>query len=80
MAISKKDFIEKTKKEWETNPRWKGIKRTYTPEDVWSLKGTVEIKHSLAELGAKKMWKLLNKDGYTRVLSAVTGKSSNTTS
>jgi isocitrate lyase len=45
------------KKEWETNPRWKGVKRPYSAEDVVRLRGSVLIEHTLARLGAEKLWK-----------------------
>ena len=43
-------------KEWATAERWRGIKRGYTAADVEKLRGSVEIKHTLAERGAKRLW------------------------
>ena len=53
--------------------RWDGIKRDYTPEDVQRLRGSIRIRHTLAEEGANRLWKLVN--GKTRVaaLGALTG-------
>ena len=42
--------------EWATSERWQGIKRGYTAEEVVKLRGSVEIKHTLAERGAKRLW------------------------
>jgi isocitrate lyase len=65
--------IARIKKEWAENPRWKGIKRTYTAEDVERLRGTVHIEHTLAKRGAEKLWKLVNEQPYVNSLGALTG-------
>jgi len=58
---------------WNTNPRWKGIKRNYTAEEVMNLRGSVTIRHTLAELGAERLWKLLHEEELIRALGALTG-------
>jgi isocitrate lyase len=63
---------KKLQKEWNTNPRWKGIKRTYTTEEVLNLRGSVTIRHTLAELGAERLWKLLHEEELIRALGALT--------
>ncbi|HWN30311.1 MAG TPA: isocitrate lyase [Burkholderiales bacterium] len=65
--------IARIKKEWAENPRWKGIKRTYTAEDVERLRGSVHIEHTLAKRGAEKLWKLVNEQPYVNALGALTG-------
>jgi len=60
-------------KNWATDPRWKGITRTYTGKDVLRLRGTVHIEHSLARLGAERLWQLLQEDEYVSALGALTG-------
>jgi isocitrate lyase len=60
-------------KNWATDPRWKGINRTYTARDVLRLRGTVHIEHSLARLGAERLWQLLQEDEYVSALGALTG-------
>lgn len=66
--------IHDLRNRWETDQRWKGIKRNYSPEDVYQLKGSVDIRHSLAELGAEKLWNLLRREGqYVHALGALTG-------
>ncbi len=64
---------EQLKQEWATAPRWAGIKRGYTAEEVVRLRGTVAIDHSLARLGAEKLWKYLNEKPFVNALGALTG-------
>lgn len=61
------------KKYWDENPRWKGIKRNYSAEEVIRLRGSVEIEYSLARLGAEKLWKLMHNEDYVNALGALTG-------
>ena len=49
--------IAALKKDWAENPRWKGITRSYSAEDVVRLRGSLHIEHTLARLGAEKLWK-----------------------
>jgi isocitrate lyase len=60
------------RKEWENSPRWKGIERTYKPEDVIRLRGNVQIDYTLARLGAEKLWRLVNTEPYVNCLGALT--------
>jgi isocitrate lyase len=60
-------------KEWETNPRWNGVMRDYTAEDVLRLRGSIDIRHTLAEMGAERLWDLLNTEPYVNSLGALTG-------
>lgn len=67
--------IEELQKEW-TQPRWEGITRPYSAEDVVKLRGSVNPECTLAQLGAAKMWRLLHgesKKGYINSLGALTG-------
>jgi isocitrate lyase len=59
--------------EWQTHPRWKGVKRGYTADDVARLRGTVAIEHSIARLGAEKLWRSLNEKPFVNALGALTG-------
>ena len=65
--------VEQLKKDWAENPRWKGIKRGYTAEDVVRLRGTVPVEYSLAQHGADKLWKLITTEPYVNCLGALTG-------
>lgn len=53
--------------------RYDGIERTYTTTDVERLRGSVEIRHSLAEMGANRLWKLINEESYINALGALSG-------
>ena len=46
--------------DWTNNPRWNGIQRNYSAEDVARLRGTVAVEHSLARRGAERLWKSLH--------------------
>jgi len=59
--------------EWRTNPRWRGITRPYTPEDVERLRGSIHIEHTLARLGAERLWNLLHTEPFVAALGAMTG-------
>ncbi len=59
--------------QWATDPRWKGVERPYTAADVERLRGSVHIDHTLARLGAERLWQLLQQPGYVHALGAMTG-------
>ena len=65
--------IAKIKQDWAANPRWKGVKRGYTAEDVYRLRGSVQIEHTLAKRGAEKLWKMAKEMPFVNSLGAVTG-------
>jgi isocitrate lyase len=66
-------MIEELEKDWSQNPRWNGVKRGYRAQDVLRLRGSVKIEHTLAKLGAEKLWKRLNELPYVNSLGASTG-------
>jgi isocitrate/methylisocitrate lyase len=53
--------------------RWEGIERPYASEDVARLRGTVQVEHTLARLGAERLWKLLRTEEYVPTLGALSG-------
>jgi isocitrate lyase len=59
--------------EWQTNPRWEGINRPYTAEEVLKLRSKVEIEYTLAKHGAEKLWEKLKMQSYVAALGALTG-------
>src|ERR1700693_3433014 len=63
----------KIRNDWVENPRWKGIKRGYSAEDVYRLRGSVQIEHTLARRGAEKLWKMTQEMPFVNSLGAVTG-------
>jgi len=58
---------------WDTDPRWDGIERTYTAEDVIRLRGSVREESTLARRGAENLWNLIHTEDYVRALGAYTG-------
>ncbi len=65
--------VEQLKKDWAENPRWNGIKRGYTAEDVVRLRGNMPIEYSLAQRGAERLWQLITTEPYVNCLGALTG-------
>ncbi|WP_295823804.1 isocitrate lyase [uncultured Microbacterium sp.] len=58
---------------WENDPRWDGIERTYSAEDVVRLRGSVREESTLARRGAENLWNLIHTEEYVRALGAYTG-------
>ncbi|HEX7100526.1 MAG TPA: isocitrate lyase [Acidimicrobiia bacterium] len=58
---------------WERDPRWAGIARPYTAEDVIRLRGSLAEEHTLARAMAEKLWKLMTESDYVNALGAMTG-------
>jgi isocitrate lyase len=58
---------------WRSNLRWTGITRPYSAKDVEQLRGSVHVEHTLARLGAERLWDLLHSETSVRALGAVTG-------
>jgi isocitrate lyase len=54
-------------------PRYSGVARHYTPEDVYRLRGSVQVEHTLAHLGAERLWHLLHTEPFVNTLGALTG-------
>jgi len=71
--MDKQEQIRQLQAEWKDSPRWNGIDRTYSAEDVVKLRGTVQIEYTLARLGAEKMWRLVNQEEPLCGLGALTG-------
>jgi isocitrate lyase len=64
---------EQFRKDWSTNARWKDVERPYRAEDVVRLRGSIHIEHSLARLGAEKLWKYIHEKPFVNALGALTG-------
>ncbi len=69
----KKNFAGNLQRSWENDPRWQGITRPYTAEDVVRLRGTMRIEYTLAHQGAERLWELLHSEQFVPALGAVTG-------
>jgi isocitrate lyase len=63
----------KIQQDWTENPRWAGIKRGYTAEDVVKLRGSLSEEHTLARRGAERLWNSLHAEPYINALGALTG-------
>ena len=59
--------------DWATNSRWTGVERPYTAEDVLRLRGSIHIEHTLARMGAERLWDLLQAEPYINALGAMSG-------
>ncbi|HZB83083.1 MAG TPA: isocitrate lyase [Rubrobacteraceae bacterium] len=64
--------VTEIEQEWRS-PRWEGITRPYTAEDVARLRGSIKIEYTLARMGAERLWKLMHEKNYVRALGALTG-------
>ncbi len=64
---------EQLQLDWNNAPRWSGVTRNYSAEEVVRLRGTVQVEHSLARLGAEKLWTSLHREDFVNALGALTG-------
>jgi len=71
--MSRELEVGRIRKDWAENPRWKGVKRGYTAEDVYRLRGTLQVEYTLARRGAEKLWRLMHEKPYVNSLGALTG-------
>jgi isocitrate lyase len=65
--------IEQLTRDWSANPRWDGVSRPYDAAAVMRLRGSVTIEHTLARIGAERLWELLHNSPYVPALGALTG-------
>ena len=71
--VGKPKSAAEIKRDWEANPRWKGITRTYAAEDVVALQGSVVEEQTLARRGAEVLWSQLHDMEFVNALGALTG-------
>ena len=64
---------EQLRMDWTNNPRWAGVTRSYSAEEVVRLRGTIAVEHSIARQGAEKLWKSLHNEPFVNALGALTG-------
>jgi isocitrate lyase len=67
-----KNGVSRIAREWE-GERWEGIERPYTADDVARLRGSIRIEHTLARMGAERLWRLMHERPFVRSLGALTG-------
>src|SRR5947209_3501934 len=71
--MAKNGKASKQEFNWAANPRWAGVTRPYTAEDIERLRGSLRIEYTLARNGAERLWDLLNSQSHTAALGAMTG-------
>jgi isocitrate lyase len=72
-ALTRQQQAAALEKDWAENPRWKGIQRGYSADDVVRLRGSMQVEHTLAQRGAEKLWNLINTEPFVNTLGALTG-------
>lgn len=71
--VNIQEAAKKLQEQWDNDPRWAGITRPYSAEEVIKLQGSVVIEHTLARRGAEKLWTLLHEEPFINALGALTG-------
>jgi len=71
--MTRKLEAQRLQKDWNENPRWKGVKRGYSADDVVRLRGSVQVEHTLAKRGAERLWRSINEEPFVNSLGALTG-------
>lgn len=71
--MDRKQAISALTTDWQVNPRWSGVLRPYSADKVVQLRGSLQIEHTLAKLGAEKLWNLFCSKRFVRAMGALTG-------
>ncbi len=71
--MSKDAPVAEIVESWDNDPRWQGVQRTYSAADVYRLRGSIQVEHTLARMGAERLWKLMQERDYVPALGALTG-------
>ncbi len=72
-GLSASQKAEALRSQWQ-DPRWEGVQRSYSAEEVVRLRGSVHVEHSLARRGAERLWDMLHREAYVAALGALTGQ------
>jgi isocitrate lyase len=64
---------EELQRTWRDSPRWKGVARDYSAQEVVRLRGTIPVEHSIARMASEKLWRYLNEKPFVNALGALTG-------
>lgn len=72
-SMDAKTQAQRLRQDWEGEERWQGVRREYAAEDVMRLRGSVLVEHTLARLGAARLWHLMRTEPYVAALGALTG-------
>lgn len=71
--MSEAQATKQLEQQWATDPRWNGVQRGYPAAEVVRLRGSVHVEHTLARMGAEKLWQSINSEEYVNSLGALTG-------
>ncbi len=71
--MNREERIKQLTLNWKNNPRWKGVTRPYSAAQVQRLAGSVRIEHTIARMGATRLWELLKNEACVTALGALTG-------
>ncbi len=71
--VNIQEAAKKLQEQWDNDPRWAGVTRPYSAEEVVRLQGSVVIEHTLARRGSEKLWNLINEEPFVNALGALTG-------
>lgn len=71
--MEKMNEVNAIQSSWKSDPRWRGVTRNYSAEDVLKLRGSFKIQYTLAEMGAQRLWELMQNQEYINALGALTG-------
>ncbi len=71
--MKNQEQIQKLEKDWLENPRWNGVKRPYSAEEVLKLRGSYQLDYTVAKLMSEKLWEKLNNQDFVAALGALTG-------
>lgn len=71
--MTKEQKVAELINDWAKNPRWNGIERPYTAEEVAKLQGSYQIEYSIARMGAERLWDKMGSQPYVAGLGALTG-------
>ncbi len=72
VSVEENESIE-LEERWEKDPRWRGIYRPYSAEDVIKCRGRLKIEYTLAQIGAERLWHLLHTELFVPSLGAMSG-------
>ncbi len=72
-GTSVREEAERLERDWEADRRWRGVERPYSAEEVVRLRGSFRVEHTVARLGAERLWELLSSGEYVAALGALTG-------
>ncbi|MEN2423782.1 isocitrate lyase [Streptomyces rimosus] len=73
MAEASTQAAAELARRWASDPRWRGVERTFGAQDVVRLSGSVREEHTLARRGAERLWRQLHEQDYIHALGALTG-------